>query len=73
MVVGYYRAKSEASSNQEIAHDGLEPGLTTLEVVACKQSTFHLSVLDNAGVESILRGSIEIKYLLFNGGDTVKY
>ena len=60
MVVADARGQSQATANQEVAHDGLEAGLATLKVRASKKRIVLAGVLDYSRVESVLRGAIQI-------------
>ena len=72
MVVAHAGCETEAAADQEVAHDGLEAGLSTLEVGAGKQAAVLTGVLDDSGVESVLGRAIQIKHLLLNSRNTVK-
>jgi hypothetical protein len=71
VVVGDDSRESDAGTDQEVGHHGLETGLAGLEVGATKESTFLLSVLDDTWVERVLWRTIKVKDSLLNGSDAV--
>jgi len=73
MVVGDARGESNTTANQEVAHDGLETRLSTLEVGASDQAAVLLGILNNSWVESVLGRTIQINALLLNCGHAVEH
>ena len=72
MVVGNATGKADATADQEVAHDGLEAGLSTFEVRASNERVVLASVLNDSGVESVLGGSVQIKNLFFDTSHAVE-
>ena len=58
MVVGNARSEANTTSDEEVAHDSLEAGLSRFEIRSGNQATILLGVLDDGWVESVLRRSI---------------
>jgi len=60
MIVGNATGKANTTTDQEVAHDGLEAGLSTLEVRAGDEGVVLAGILNDSGVERVLRGSVQI-------------
>ena len=73
MVVAHTAGKSEATTDQEVAHDCLETGLAALEVRAGEEGALDASVLNDSRVEGVLGRAIQVEDLLLDGRDTVEY
>ena len=72
MVVRNNTSKAETSTNKEITHDSLEPGLSWLEVATSQKSSLLTGILDNSWVESVLRRTVQVKDAFLNSSNAVK-
>lgn len=72
MVVGHARGQSEAGTDNEVGHDGLESGLTRFEIVTSEEGLVLAGHLDDGGVEGILGGTVQVGDSFLNSGDAVK-
>ena len=71
MVVGDDGGESQTRADQEVAHDGLKPRLARLEIGSSDESTFLLGILNDGGVESVLRRTVQVNDLLLNSSHTI--
>lgn len=72
MVVGDTTRQTNTGANQEVTHDSLEAGLTTLEVATGDEATLLGSVSNDGGHKRVLGRAIQVKDLLLNSGDGVQ-
>lgn len=72
MVVGDAGGEADSATDQEVTHDGLEPGLSALEVRAGDQGALLTGILNDCRVECVLGRAIQIEYLLFDARNAVK-
>jgi len=72
MVVRDATSETNTTADQEVAHDSLETCLTTLEIRASNQGALLFGVLDYGWVESVLRRTIQINTLFFDGSHAVE-
>ena len=69
MIVGGNGGKLDSCIDQEVDKGRLHLGLTRLEVIATNECAFTLSKIDCAGNECILRGAIDERRALEDGGN----
>lgn len=73
MVVGNTTGDAQAGTDQKVAHDRFETGLSGLEVTAGQQTAFLLGILHHSGVERVLRRTIKVQDLFFNARHAEKH
>ena len=73
VVVRDNRGDPDSRADQVVAHDSLKSSLARLEVTAPEKPSLLLSILDDCRVESILRGSVQVKNLLLDASYTEQY
>jgi len=72
VVVGDDGGKSDTRADNEVTHGSLETGLTTLEVRTSEETTVDTSVLNNSGVEGVLRRTVQVNNLLLDASNSVE-
>jgi len=73
MVVGDAGGDSDSGTDEEVAHDGFETGLSRFEIGAGNETTVVSSVLDDGWVEGVLWRAVEVDALLLDGGNAVQH
>ena len=69
VVVARDRGELDAGAYEEVDERGLHLGLAGLEVVAADVGGVFGGQVDNAGDEGVLRGSVDERAVLEDGGD----
>jgi hypothetical protein len=69
MVVADDGGELETSGDEEISEDGLDLGLTSLEVVSTNVDVVLDGKVDDTGDECVLGGTVDVGYSFEDGGD----
>lgn len=72
MVVAHDRCNTNARADKVVTHHSLKASLSRLKVITSDEGVVLSRILNNSGVESILRGAIQISDTFLDRSDTVK-